>query len=54
MIWPLKKISLDLGKSKPFIVSVFLSSEWRNTVFHLEKAVGKKFIEFVSIKYIAT
>lgn len=41
MMWPLKKASLDLGKSKPFIVSIFLSSEWRNTLFLLEKAVGK-------------
>lgn len=41
MTWPLKKVSLDLEKSKPFIVSVFLSSEWRNMLFLLEKTVGK-------------
>lgn len=41
MIWPLKKASLDLDKSKPFIVSIFLSSEWRNVPFLLEKGDRK-------------
>lgn len=36
-----KKASLDIGKAKPVIVSIFLSLEWRHTLFLIEKAVVK-------------
>lgn len=41
MIWPLKKASLDSMQDFCFIVSFFLSSEWGDTPFLFEEAVGK-------------
>lgn len=41
MIWPLKKASLDSMQDLYFIISIFLSSDWGDTPFLFEKAVGK-------------